>query len=149
MTILLDSNILLRWLHHESAHHPLAVSAMETLNARGDLPVLCPQVVIEFWSVATRPAAVNGLGLNPLEVNASVRQLETFLPILPDTPEIYEAWRRLVVDFEVSGKQVHDARLVAVMLAHGIESLLTFNVRDVARYPEIAAVDPRGIAGTP
>ena len=50
----------------------------------------------------------------------------------------------LVIDYRVSGVQVHDARLVAAMLAHGVTHILTFNTADFARYaPEgIVAVAP-------
>jgi predicted nucleic acid-binding protein len=39
---------------------------------------------------------------------------------------------------------VHDARLAAVMLAHGVNHILTFNVDDFRRYPGIV-VDPRHV----
>jgi len=34
----------------------------------------------------------------------------------------------------VPGTQVYNARLVAAMLAHGIDRILTFNVADFSRY---------------
>jgi len=45
------------------------------------------------------------------------------------------------------GVQVHDAHLVATMLAHNITHILTFNTFDFARYaPEgIVAVDPASV----
>jgi predicted nucleic acid-binding protein len=60
MTILVDTNILLRSVDQASAEHLVSVNALRTLNDRGDDLVICAQVVIEFWSVATRPAANNG-----------------------------------------------------------------------------------------
>ena len=52
-------------------------------------------------------------------------------------------WRRLVVNYGVSGVQVHDARLVATMLVHDVTHILTFNTQDFIRYrPEgIIAID--------
>lgn len=63
---------------------------------------------------------------------------------LPDhSDELYAEWRSLVARFQVSGKQVHDARLVAAMRVHGIRRILTFNVADFARYSDlITAVHP-------
>lgn len=49
----------------------------------------------------------------------------------------------LVKAHQVSGRQVHDARLVAAMLAHKIGNLLTFNSADFKRYHEINLLDPR------
>ena len=53
----------------------------------------------------------------------------------------------LVVTYDVSGVQVHDARLVALMIVHGVTHVLTFNTRDFARYAGegIVAVDPTNV----
>lgn len=47
-------------------------------------------------------------------------RLRAFVFTSPDTPQVYLEWRQLVVKHAVSGVQVHDARLVAGMKAHGI-----------------------------
>ena len=39
-------------------------------------------------------------------------------------------------DVEVGGRQVHDANIVAPMLAHGERRLLTFNGADFRRYEQ-------------
>ena len=46
--------------------------------------------------------------------------------------------------FGVSGVKVHDARLVALMLANDILQILTFNAADFQRYQVlgIRAIDP-------
>jgi hypothetical protein len=55
---------------------------------------------------------------------------------------IYGAWERLVTSTPVVGKNGHDARLVAAMMAHGLAHLLTFNAQDFRPYPGITAVTP-------
>ena len=72
-------------------------------------------------------------------------RLENLFPILPDVPEIYPEWRRLVVTYNVMGVNVHDARLVAAMLAHGLTNILTFNTNDFTRYSEITTVHPTAV----
>jgi predicted nucleic acid-binding protein len=42
----------------------------------------------------------------------------------------------------VSGKQAHDAHLVAVMLVYAVTDILTFNIADFRRYPGITVLDP-------
>jgi predicted nucleic acid-binding protein len=54
--------------------------------------------------------------------------------LLPDPPNILALWRDLCKHHEVKGKQVHDARLVALMEAHQVQKLLTFNIADFQRY---------------
>ena len=44
---------------------------------------------------------------------------------------------KLMVDFQIGGKQVHGANIVATMLAYGIPSLLTHNVRDFERFGDV------------
>jgi predicted nucleic acid-binding protein len=61
---------------------------------------------------------------------------------LPESDDVYADWRRLVVAHGISGKKTHDARIVAAMLVHGLKHVLTFNVSDFARYPDIVVLDP-------
>ena len=57
---------------------------------------------------------------------------QTFELLLSDEAMVYQHWKRLIVERRVTGQRVFDARLVAVMLAHGIARLLTFNGADFA-----------------
>jgi predicted nucleic acid-binding protein len=47
--------------------------------------------------------------------------------------------------YSVIGKPAHDARIVALMLAHGVTQLLTLNPSDFARYQGITTVTPQEI----
>jgi predicted nucleic acid-binding protein len=87
----------------------------------------------------------NGLGRTASEADAELSRLEILFPLLPDSPQIYPQWRKLVSDYGVIGVNVHDAKLVAAMLVHGVTHILTFNVRDFRRYREITAVLPTDI----
>ncbi len=59
-----------------------------------------------------------------------------------------ERWLDLCTRHAVRGRQAHDTRLVAVMLAHGITHLVTLNAGDFERYSEIKCLVP-GAASTP
>jgi hypothetical protein len=71
---------------------------------------------------------------------------ESTFPLLDDTPAIFPAWKTIVHSLGVIGKQVHDARLVAVCHVHSVSHLMTFNVSHFARFtgvaPGITIVDP-------
>jgi predicted nucleic acid-binding protein len=97
---------------------------------------------VEFWNVLARPAERNGFGLTIEAADREAELLETQFAFLPDNERIHFEWRRLVVRHAVSGVKVHDARLAAVMLAHGVTHLLTLDPRDFARYDGITAVHP-------
>lgn len=55
MTILVDTNILLRTFDRSSMEHQVCVDALRKLDDLGRNLVICAQVMIEFWSVSTRP----------------------------------------------------------------------------------------------
>lgn len=78
-----------------------------------------------------------------------LRLVERLFPLLPDTPEIYTEWKQVVANFNVSGVQVHDARLVAAMNVHCVTHILTFNTSDFVRYAVsgLVAMDPTAFEG--
>ena len=135
---LIDTNVLLRSAVNTSARNSAAAGAVTILLAQGDELLLAPQVLMEFWSVATRPVAVNGFGW-PIDVvrDESDRLLDQF-PLLPETPAVFGEWLRLVTKHSVTGKQVHDTRLVAILNTHQVARLLSFNTNDFKVFGAIA-----------
>jgi predicted nucleic acid-binding protein len=141
MAVLLDTNVLLRIAQ---PHHPQANSAARALRAlksRNESLVITQQNIVEFWAVTTRPIAANGLSWTTAQVSAEITALRRLFAELPELP-LQQTWERLVLRYGVAGKSVHDARLVAAMIVHGVQTVLTFNAPDFARYQEIAALDP-------
>jgi predicted nucleic acid-binding protein len=93
----------------------------------------------------TRPVSRNGLGLTVVEAEREVRAIEAGMSLLPDGEAIYREWRRIVVEYGVSGVQVHDARLAAAMYIHGVGHVLTLNVTDFSRFDGLTAVHPDSV----
>ena len=56
------------------------------------------------------------------------------LEILEDGPMVNESLIALCREVSVRGRQIHDANIVATMLAYGERRLLTFNTPDFRRY---------------
>jgi predicted nucleic acid-binding protein len=117
MAYLVDSNLLVRLANRADIDYFTARNAIFVLRSQGDALHTSPQNLIEFRNVATRPLDTNGLGLAPNVVEKQATLYERLFPILPETPEIYPAWKTLVQAAGVVGKQVHDARLVAVCMS--------------------------------
>lgn len=148
MRILVDTNILVAIAEPEHVHHYASMESVEALRRCGHDLVLVPQVLYEFWTVATRPRDVNGLEMSVDEAALEVSELKGVFTLLRDERAVYTEWERIVVNYGVSGKKAHDARLVAAMVRHGVTHLLTFNFRDFTRYPQITAILPEdAIAG--
>ena len=134
MTVLVDTNVLLRQFEPDHAHHRAAVDSITRLIESGEVVHVTPQNIAEFWAVATRSSAQNGLGLPVAMVAAVLDHIERVFALLPDHPAIYDHWKRLVMKHEVIGNRIYDARLVAAMTVHGIGRILTFDAGDFARY---------------
>jgi len=146
MNVLLDSNNLIHYASPTDAEHPVIVSALAALRAAGFTPHISPQTLYEFWVVATRPTTARGLGLSVAECDALISRLETVFPLLPDKPDLFAEWRRLVVAHDCKGKAAHDARIVAAMNLHGVVRIMTLNVADFTRYPGLIILDPKAVA---
>ena len=140
MDHVVDTSMLVRQADVNSADRPLALQALTRLTGQSNLLYTVPQNMVEFWVVATRPQAVNGLGLSTAEADRERARLGTLFPVLPDPSDLYYRWVGLVNRFGVSGKPAHDARIVAAMLAHGITHILTFNGSDFRRFAPLGIV---------
>ena len=80
------------------------------------------------------------------EARTKSDEFESLFPVVPDTPDIYPAWKSLANISAATGKQVHDVRLIAICKVHNIERILTFNVQHFLRFaafvPGISIVAP-------
>ena len=71
-----------------------------------------------------------------------VRRFERIFSIAEDGPSVLTELLRLLDRVSVGGRQIHDANIVATMLAHGINRLLTDNVSDFSRFSSVIEVVP-------
>lgn len=135
MAYLLDSGILLRLVDSKDSQHSLVEDAVDDLILHQETLLMATQNVAELWNVATRPVANNGLGLPPLEVQRLYEYaIAPVCGLVAESQESHANFLRLLGRYSVVGKQVHDARLVAIMLAWQVENVLTLNDRDFRRY---------------
>lgn len=135
--ILLDTCVIVRSKIENDMWHQEVTERLVAFATNGKPLVICPQVVYEFYVVATRPEAQNGLGYSNSEANEEVENLLNTYHYLNDGEAIFENWRALVKQYSVMGKPVHDARIVAYMQAHNITQLYTLNQQDFERYTDI------------
>ena len=125
--------------------HKAARDAVAKLHRQGDDLVLVPQVIYEYWVVATRPLVSNGLELTTSIASKAVDDFSSIFQLLRDERGIYPIWKELVFASGVMGKNAHDTRLVAAMLRHDIKSILAFNSADFKRFVQIEAINPREV----
>lgn len=128
MAVLLDTNIICRLANADDTAHSIAACAIAALHRQNEGLNLTAQNFVEFRNYATRPKSANGLGVSSAEAEAFAAAFENSLRLLPELPTIFTSWKEIVSKGSVIGKQVHDARLVAVCQAHQIENLLTSGI---------------------
>jgi predicted nucleic acid-binding protein len=117
MAYLLDTGILLRFVDSRDSLHSSVVDAVAKLGDQQQTLVITMQNVAEFCNVLTRPITANGLGLAPNDaINFVKRDIEPICRVIFDHNTAYDELKRLISTYNVVGKQVHDAHLVALML---------------------------------
>jgi predicted nucleic acid-binding protein len=142
---LVDTNILLRMTRRSDPQHQLVDTALARLAGQGTILHYTDQNIAELWNAMTRPLARNGFGLTVGEAERQVRAIEAGMSLLPDSEAVYREWRRIVVQFSVSGVQVHDARLAATMRVHRVSHILTLNVADFGRFTGLDPMHPSSV----
>ena len=93
MAYLVDTSVLIRLANTADPFHTVAAQAVLELHRRGEVLNLTAQNLIEFRNVATRPKAVNGLGLSVVDAEAKAAVFEGTFPLLAETPDIYPRGR--------------------------------------------------------
>jgi len=141
----LDTNILLAATDESREDHEDAIAAINVWPASGVVLYTSGQILREYLAVATRPVDHNGLGMTQPDAIANVRALRARLNLLSEDVKVSGRLLELLDTIECSGKQVHDANVVATMLVHGIDTVVTLNVDDFARFGhQVRVVGLRG-----
>ena len=145
MNYLIDTNLLVRAVDRTDPLCRTARIAFKKLMADQHRLYIVPQITAEFWVACTRSKEKNGLGYTPSRVQRYITRFESVFLVLIETEDAYRQWKRLVSAHSIKGNQAHDTRIVAAMVIHGIENIVTFNVDDFARYESLRVIHPQQI----
>lgn len=142
MIYLIDSSVCLRTIELTD---PLRTTTLDHLSRavnQGDTLIVVAQVVAECWGVLTRPQANNGFGLNPMEAKVEVDKLLAFFQPESDPHSLIFKLSSFAELHQVSGRQIHDARMALTCELLGLDGIVTYNKPDFARYSQIRALEP-------
>ena len=131
--IFLDTNVLIFSTAIRAPLHQTARQAIQEQHAAGAEIWISRQVLREYLAALSRPQTFS----NPQPPDILVADIRSFINqffIAEDSVQVTERLLDLLQQFPTGGKQVHDANIVATMLAYGIPSLLTNNTGDFARF---------------
>ena len=140
--IAFDTNILLYAHRGDSPWHAPADACLASLaesHAAWAIPWPC---VHEFLAITTHPRIFDP----PTPVSDALEQIECWqeapgLVLIGEVPGHWSHLRPLVERGRIQGGRIHDARIAALCLRHGVHELLTAD-RDFSRFPELATRNP-------
>lgn len=133
--VFLDTNILLRMILTQMNQHAEVDALVKRTIREGAELWISGQVIREFIVQATHPRTL----AEPLTIEQVVREIEAMKPlfqIADETAAVRDKLLELLQQYPTQGKQVHDANIVATMLAYEIDTLLTLNVDDLKRFED-------------
>ncbi|GMV47425.1 MAG: ribonuclease VapC43 [Pseudomonadota bacterium] len=145
--IAVDTNILVYAHRGDSAFHDVARGRLRELaegRAAWALPWPC---VHEFIGIVTHPRIYR----TPTPLARAIDQVDAWLEsprvqLLAESGEHWPALAPLLRAARVAGPQVHDARIAALCLQHGVHELWTAD-RDFGRFAPLRTVNPLVTAG--
>jgi toxin-antitoxin system PIN domain toxin len=135
--IAVDTNVLVYAHRPDSPFHPQAAAAVRAL-AEGGAPWALPwPCVHEFYGVVTHPRLFS----QPTPPAIALDQIAAWtesptVRLLAESPLHLRTLGLLLEPSGLAGPAVHDARIAAICLDHGVRALLTMD-RDFSRFPAL------------
>lgn len=135
-----DTNVLVYASSPGAPNRERARAALERCTAAGERLCISRQILREFLAVVTRPQ-VWARAKAPGEAAVIVAKLAEEFDLLEEGVRVWEHLIGLCRKFDFGGRQVHDANIVATMLAHSQRRLLTFNAADFRRFADVVDIE--------
>ncbi len=140
--IAIDSNILIHAHRSESTWHEAArtrIAALASSDESWAIPWPC---IHEFLAVVTHPKVFKP----PTPVERAVEQVSIWLEspslvLLAEAIGYWEGLSSIIRSSGVSGPRVHDARIAALCVLHGVKELWSAD-RDFGRFPDLRVRNP-------
>lgn len=140
--IAVDTNLLVHAHQREASLHE---SAREAIRKLAESPTpwgICLHSLVEFYGVVTQPR----LWRLPSTPEQAIDQIGAWrespsIRVLADDAGLLESLGDLVISGQVRGSMVHDARIAACCLSHGVDELWTVD-RDFSRFPRLRSRNP-------
>ena len=129
----IDTNVLVKARFLEAPEHDIARERLSQALQEPEPLRISRQVVREYLAVVTRPQSWP-IAITREEGLEDASMLVSSFEVLEDGPLVTENLLALCREVSVGGRQIHDANIVATMLAHGERRLLTFNISDFRRF---------------
>jgi toxin-antitoxin system PIN domain toxin len=140
--IAVDTNILVYAHRADSEWHESADSSIAGLAESGAAWAIPWPCVHEFLSIVTHPRIFDP----PTPLADAIQQVECWregprMSFIGEAAGYWDELRGLLERGRVRGARVHDARIAALCLQHGVTELWSAD-RDFGRFPSLKVVNP-------
>jgi predicted nucleic acid-binding protein len=137
-----DTNILIYATNTQSPWQSIAKQALQKTRTQNIELIVSTQILREYLAAATRLNATGSeMPLDKILENIQSFR-ENFTVVEDNQLAVLDKLVDLVQSTSTAGKQIHDANIVATMLVHGIDHLLTHNITDFQRFSEFIKILP-------
>lgn len=133
---IVDTNLVVYSTVSGNPWHQQAREWLAALQSKGHRLCVTTQILREYLVVLTR-GTVFEKSFSVDQILAHIQTLLHRLAVLDESLASADLLRTLVQRYQVRGKSIHDANIVAVMLTHGVHRLATYNQADFQRFDEI------------
>lgn len=140
--IAVDTNLLVYAHREDSPFHVGAAQCIESL-ANEPAPWAIPWPCLhEFFAIVTHPR----IYAPPTPLDLALDQIDAWLEspslvLLAESEHHWPELRTLINAARLAGPLVHDARIAALCMQHGVRTLWSAD-RDFGRFPRLAVVNP-------
>jgi toxin-antitoxin system PIN domain toxin len=140
--IAVDTNLLVYAHRFDSVWNERAYSCLRELAEGAPNWAIPWPCLHEFLAIVTHPQIWDP----PTPLHAAVEQVSAWtesptVVLLAEGGPYWSELRKLVATARVSGSRVHDARVAALCLVHGVRELWTVD-RDLSRFPSLRTRNP-------
>lgn len=136
--VFLDTNILVYLANEDSPFHQRAVTRFKKLAGECELWI-SRQVLREYAVVMTRAGTIEK-PLSPKEVATDIEQWEDIFQVADETEAVTRILVELIKEYDIKGKSIHDANIIATMKANMIENLFTLNANDFKKFSNVELI---------
>ena len=141
--IAIDTNILVYSHREDSVFYNQAYKAIKNLAESGKIWAIPWPAVHEFLAITTHPKIYSP----PTPLQNAISQVESWMEcptfsLIGESEGVYFRYLKHILEAsQVKGPRIHDARIAAICLSHGVDELWSAD-RDFSRFPGLTVRNP-------
>lgn len=140
--IAVDTNILVYSHRTDSGWHEAADACVSSLAQSSKAWAIPWPCIHEFLAITTHPRIFDP----PSPVADALEQVECWreapgLTFIGEAPGYWSSLRMLTEPGQIRAGRIHDARIAAICLQHGVTELWSAD-RDFSRFPALRVINP-------